>query len=170
MNNVLIACGLQRAYFHSTGTRYLGERAEVLKVRLVEYLKSVPKDTVIFYVREIHQTNDTFFLNSKSYALVGTPDIEILEIFKPYAKFIVNTTRYSALYRTPLESELSKLSPKTVTVIGVETHTNVLFTVEESRNMGYEVVVPEPLTCSEDDYLHTAAINLLSNTLSVRVT
>jgi nicotinamidase-related amidase len=169
MSRVVLAMGLQRCYFHSSGTRYLGERAEVLKVRLQEFFRTVSKDDVIFYIREIHQTNDTFYLNSKSYALVGTPDIEILEIFKQYPKFIVNTTRYSALYKTPLESELKKLSPKVIKIVGVETHTNVLFTAEELRNMNYEVVVPEPLTCSEDDYLHTAGINLLSNTLSVNV-
>jgi len=168
-NNVVLACGLQRAYFNSEGTKYLGERAEILKVRMVEFLKSVSKDTVIYYIREVHQTNDTFFLNCKSYALVGTPDIEIPEVFKTYPKFIVNTTRYNALYRTPLESELKKLSPKIITVVGVETHTTILYTAEELRNIGYEVVVPEPLTCSEDDYLHTAGINFLSNTLSVRV-
>jgi nicotinamidase-related amidase len=169
MSNVVLAMGLQRAYFHSEGTRYLGERAEVLKIRLVEYFKFLPRDTVIYYIREIHQTNDCFYLNTKSYAIVGTPDVEILEIFKPYPKFIVNTTRHNAFYKTPLESEMLKLGAKSVTIVGVETHTNVLFTAEELRNMGYEVIVPEPLTCSEDDYLHTAGISLLSNTLSVRV-
>lgn len=169
MSDIVLAMGLQRAYFHDKGTRYLGERAETLKVRLLEFFRCISKDTIIYYIREIHQTNDIFFLNTKSYALVGTQDIEILEVFKPYSKFIVNTTRYSAFYKTPLESELKKISPKKITVIGVETHTNVLFTAEELRNMNYEVVVPEPLTCSEDDYMHTAGINLLVNTLSVRV-
>jgi nicotinamidase-related amidase len=169
MSSVVLALGLQRAYFHAEGVRYLGDRAEVLKVRLLEYFRFLSKDIPIFFTREVHQTNDKFYLNSKSYATVGSPDVEILEIFKPYPRFIVNTTRYSALYKTPLESELRKLSPDKIVVVGVETHTNVLFTAEELRNMEYEVVVPEPLTCSEDDFMHTSGINLLSNTLSVSV-
>ena len=169
MNNVVLAAGLQRAYFHSEGVRYLGERAEVLKIRLIEYFKTISKNNTIFFIREIHQTNDTFYLNSKSYALVGTPDIEIMEIFKPYPKFIINTTRYNAFYKTPLESELKKINPKTVTLVGVETHTNILFTAEELRNMNYEVAVPEALVAAEDEYSHTMGINLLSNALSVRV-
>lgn len=167
--NILIAMGLQRAYFHPQGTRYLGERSDILKIRLDEYLKKVPHDTVIYFTREIHQTNDVFFRNSRSYALVGTPDIEILEPFKQYPKFIVNTTRYSAFYMTPLESELKKIGAKMVTIVGVETHTNVLFTAEELRNRDYEVIVPEALVISEDDYMHAAGINLLSNVLSVNV-
>lgn len=169
MSDVVLALSLQRCYFHKEGSRYLGDRAETLKVRLADFFRTLPNNPVIFFSREIHQTNDSFFMKTQSYALVGTPDIEILEPFKPYPKFIINTTRYSALYRTPLESELSKIRPKTITLVGVETHTNVLYTAEELRNMNYEVIVPEPLVAAEEDYMHAAGISFLSNTLSVRV-
>ena len=64
---------------------------------------------------------------------------------------------------------LNKIKPRRVYVIGVETHTNVLFTAEELRNRGYDVKVFEALVMSDDDYLHALGITLLSNTLSVRI-
>lgn len=169
MSQVIIACGMQKAYISSSCSRYFGQRTETLKERLKDYFTKVPKDSIIFFTREVRQSNDSFFRTSKSYGLVGTPDIEIPEIFKPYPKFIINTTRHSAFYKTPLESELHKIKPSLVSLVGFETHTTVLFTAEELRNREYEVHIEEPLVISEDDFLHTAAINILSNTLSVLV-
>ncbi len=170
MKNAVIACGIQRAYLHSKGGAYLGARAEVLKTRLLEYFKSLDLNThVVFCLREVHQSNDAFYRGSKSCALVGSEDIEVMETFKPFVKFIVNTSRFSGFYRTPLESELHKVKPQKVYVVGVQTHTNILFTCEGLRNRNYDVSVYEPLTTSEDDYLHAIGINLLSNALTVHV-
>jgi nicotinamidase-related amidase len=169
MSDVVIGIGLQRAYFHPDGSRYLKDRADVLKVRLEDYFRKVPSSTIIYFAREIHQSNDSFYRNSKSYALVGTPDIEIVETFKTYPKFIINVTRHSAFFMTPLESELRKLGAKTVTVVGVETHAGVLFTVEELRNRDYEVIVPEALITAEDDYMHAVGINIMCNALAAHV-
>jgi nicotinamidase-related amidase len=168
--NVVIACGMQRAYFHESGNFYLKEKAEVLKVRLIEYFKSLNRnDTIIFFTKEIHQTNDSFYRETKTYGIVGSQDIEIPEVFKPYSNFIVNVNRYNAFYKTALESELIKIKPAKVFVVGVETHTNVLFTAEELRNRDYDVTVYEALVASEDDFMHEAGINLMSNTISVMV-
>ena len=166
--DVVIACGLQKAYLDKKGIKYLGEEVEVVKIRLLEYFKHLnKKNTVVFFTREIHQTNDTFYINNKSHSVVGTKDIEIPEVFKPYVKFIINTSRPNAFYKTPLESELNKIKPDKVFLVGFETHTNILFTAEELRNRNYSVVVFEPLLMSEDEYMHSIGINILSNVLSV---
>jgi len=167
---VVVACGIQHSYFGKSGTRYMGERADVLKVRLEAFLKEQKeRGSVIFAAREVHQPNDQFYRSMKSHAMVGSVDVEIPEVFKPYVKFVVNTTRPSAFYATPLESEIHKLKPDKIHVVGVETHMAVLFTAEEFRNRDYEVVVPEALTASEDDFLHALGINLLANALSAVV-
>jgi len=127
------------------------------------------KGSTIFFAREVHQKEDPFYRTTKSHSLVGSPDIEIPEVFKPYVRLVLNTTRPSAFYMTPLESELHKVKPETVRVVGVETHMAILFTAEEFRNRGYPVIVPEALTASEDDYLHGLGINLLANALSAVV-
>lgn len=167
--NVIIGIGLQRAYLHKKGTKYLGETAEVLKVRLLDFFKRSKSGSIIFLTREIHQTNDTFFKREQSHSVVGSPDVEIPESFKPFPKFIVNTNRYSAFYRTPLESELRKINIEKITLVGVETQGGILFTAEELRNREYDVTVPEALIGSSDPYMHAAGVNILSNILSVDV-
>jgi nicotinamidase/pyrazinamidase len=84
-------------------------------------------------------------------------------------KLVVNATRPSAFYATMLESELRKAKPSVVHVVGFETHMAVLFTVEELRNRDYEVVVPEAMTRSLDDYMYALGINLIANSLSAVV-
>jgi len=167
MVEVVLGMSLQKSYFHPGGGHYMGEQTEALKLRLKEYFKSIDGTHIIFFTREIHQTDDEFFRESTSHAIVGSSDIEILEIFKPYPKFMINTTRYSAFFMTPLESELKKTGAKRVYLVGVETHTNILFTAEELRNRGYDVVVFEPLVAACDSYMHAAGINIMSNVLSV---
>jgi nicotinamidase-related amidase len=168
--DVVVACGIQHAYFGKTGTRYLGEKADVLKVRIESFLKQEHgRGSLIFAAREVHQPDDPFYRQMKSHSVVGSQDIEIPEAFKPYIKLVVNTTRPSAWYATMMESEMHKAKPSKVFVLGVETHLAVLFTAEEFRNRGYEVIVPEALTASDDDYLHALGVNLLANSLSVVV-
>ena len=170
MSAVVIGLSLQKAYLDKKGNQYIGEQANTLKIRLKDYFKNLNKNNIIFFTREIHNTNDSFYRGNRSHTVVGSSDIEIIETLKPYPKFMINTSRYNALYMTPLESELKKTGFKRVYLVGVETHTNVLFTAEELRNRGYEVTVYEPLVSAQDSYMHAAGINILSNTLSVDVT
>lgn len=167
--DIVIGLSLQKSYLNKNGAQYLGESAEILKVRLKEYFNLIDGKHTVYFTREIHQTSDSFYRGTKSHSIVGSSDIEIVENLKPYPKFMINTSRYNAFYMSPLESELKKTGAKRVYLVGVETHTNILFTAEELRNRGYEVTVYEPLVSSQDSYMHAAGINLLSNVLSVDV-
>lgn len=167
--NVVIGISLQNSYFSKKGAQYLGEQAEILKIRLKEYFKMIDGKYTVFFTREIHQTDDKFYRGHVSHAIVGSPDIEVVESLKPYPKFMINTSRYNSFYMTPLESELRKIKAERVYLVGVETHTNILFTAEELRNRGYEVTVQEPLVAAHDSYMHAAGINLMSNILSIDV-
>jgi len=167
--DVVIGLSLQKSYFNKDGAQYIGESAETLKIRLKEYFNLIDNKHLIYFTREVHQTSDSFYRGTRSHSIVGSSDIEIVESFKPYPKFMINISRYNAFYLSPLESELRKIDAKRVYLLGVETHTNVLFTAEEFRNRGYEVTVYEPLVASQDAYMHAAGINLLSNVLSVDV-
>jgi nicotinamidase-related amidase len=120
-------------------------------------------------IRELHAKDDKFFQTDKTHSLVGSKDLEIPEAFKPYTKMIINTTTYNAFYRTPLESELNKIKPRRVYLVGLETHTFIMFTAEELRNRGYEVSLIEPLTTAEDEYLHGLGITMLRNFLAVDI-
>jgi nicotinamidase-related amidase len=167
---LLVCCGLQKAYFSPKGSRYLGEKADILDVRLKSYFKSLNlNEFVVYLIREIRQPDDTFFLNQKTGSLVGSEDIEVPEFYKSYYKFVYNAIRYNAFYKTPLESEVYKLKPEKVYMVGVETQSTILFTAEEFRNRGYQVSVIEPLVTSSDEYLHAIGVTLLRNYLNVTI-
>lgn len=168
--NIVIAFKLQKTYFHPEGSKYFGDRADTLNVRLLEFFKKLDlTKNVIYFVREIRSTDDKFFGSQKTHSLVGSKDVEFLESFKPYIKFIINVSRYNAFYKTMLEAELTRINPDMVTLIGVNTNDSILFTAEELRNRGYNTKIIEPLTASEDEYLQSLGVILLKNLLGVDV-
>jgi nicotinamidase-related amidase len=145
----------------------MGEKAETLKVRLEDFMKSFQGKRIFF--REKHKEGDEFFINDKTHSIVNSFDFNVYENFRKYADIFYDKTRYSALYGTGFEVYLKKETVSSVTVVGVETHTSVLFTVEEMRNRGFSVSIIEPLLCSRDDYMHGSAISLMTSYLGVRV-
>ena len=168
--NVILAFKLQKAYFHANGSNYLGERADTLKVRILDYFKKLDlSNNVIYFIREVRSPGDNFFRCQKTHSVVGSIDVDIVEVFKPYLKLIINVSRYNAFYKTMLEAELVRLKPDKVFMIGLNTSDSILFTAEELRNRGYNTKVIEPLTMSEDDYLQSLGIVLLKNMLCVDV-
>lgn len=169
MSNLIIACGIQKAYLHPGGSKYIGNKvSDTLDARLKSFFKSINKENnTVFLVREVHQPDDKFFCNKKTQSIVGSLDVQIPEFFLSYSKFIINTIRYNTLYKTPLESEIYKIKPEKIILVGFETHTMVLFTAEELRNRDYNVVVIEPLIAAEDDYLHAVGMTIMRNFLSV---
>lgn len=170
MDKIVVVCGLQKSFIRETGTCYLGDHIKDFEVRWVNYLKDAKsKKYKTFFTREIHSADGGFYKGGKTHSLVGTDDIQIPEMYKPYIDYIVNVNRYNAFYETSLGSEVHKIKPREVIIFGVETHTNVLFTAEEFRNRGYDVTLIEPLTTASDEYLHAIGITLMSDTLSVNV-
>jgi nicotinamidase-related amidase len=170
MSELILACGIQKAYLHPEGSKYMGEQADIIDTRLKSYLKtSLNPDTIVYIVREVHQPDDSFFVGEKTQSIVGTADVQIPEFYKSYSKLFINSIRYNALYRTPLESEIYKIKPERILLVGFETHSMILFTAEELRNRNYPVYIIEALVASRDEYLHAAGITLMRNFLSVEI-
>ena len=166
MEIMLIMCP-QNSFLHPQGTVYMGEKAETLKVRLIDYLSGFSGKRIFF--RQKRAEADDFFVNDKTHSVVNTFDFHVLDDLKKYADIFYDITRYSGLYQSGLEIYLKKEQVQSVFVAGVETHTSVLFTVEELRNRGMNVTVLEPLTVSRDDYMHNAAVSLMTNVLGARL-
>ena len=166
--DILLVMNPQNSFLSKEGCVYMGEKAEILKVRLTDYLSQFNKDIVFF--REKHAREDDFFISDKTHSVANTEDFLICKDFKKYGRLVMDKTRYNALYDTALENILLKKRLKHIGIVGVETHTSVLFTAEELRNRGYDVTVVEPCVMSRDDYLHGFAITLMRHSLGVRVT
>jgi nicotinamidase-related amidase len=165
--DALLVMNPQNSFLDPKGMVYMGEKAETLKVRLADYLKSFTKPKIFF--REKHALEDTFFTTDKTHSIATTSDSEVHESLKKFATAFYDKIRYNALYETKLEAYLKQNNFKRIGIIGVETHTSVLFTAEELRNRGYEVTVVEPCVMSRDDYLHGYAINVMRHFLGVAI-
>ena len=158
----------QNSFLDPQGSVYLGERAEILKVRMVDYLSEFQNERKIFF-REKHAEADQFFSNDVTHSVVNTPDFHIVDCLKKYADVIFDKTRYSGFFNTGLDDFLKKERITQVSLIGLETHTSILFTAEELRNRGIDVKMIEPLTASRQDHLHNVSISLMANHLGVHI-
>lgn len=165
--DVLLVMNPQNSFLSETGHVYMGERAEILKIRLIDYFSRSTKKIIFF--REKHALEDEFFISDKTHSITNTNDFLICDSLKKYASDIMDKTRYNAFYETSLERTLLQLRAKHVGIVGVETHSSVLFTAEELRNRLYEVTVVEPCVMSRDSYLHGYSITLMCNLLGVRI-
>jgi nicotinamidase-related amidase len=166
--DILLVMNPQNSFLSKDGLVYMGEKAEILKVRLADFLSRFNKEIVFF--REKHATEDGFFISDKTHSVANLPDFSICKDLRRFGHINMDKTRYNALFDTTLENILLKKRIKHIGIVGVETHTSVLFTAEELRNRSYDVTVVEPCVMSRDDYLHGFAITLMRHSLGVRVT
>lgn len=167
MDLLLVMCP-QNSFLSTQGSLYMGEKSEMMRVRLIDYLSSFPKMKV--FLREKHAMEDSFFAADKTHSIATTPDYQVHSDLAKYASFSYDKTRYSALFDSELEVFIKQQKCRNVGIIGLETHTSVLFTAEDLRNRGYEVTVVEPLVMSRDDHMHGFAISLMRHFLGVRIT
>ena len=163
---IIVMCP-QNSFLDPKGSVYMGDKAEVLKIRLVDYLSSYTDKKIFF--REKHAEQDTFFANDKTHSIANTHDYAVCDCFKGLANSFFDKTRYSGFFNTQFDSFLKTEHVQSVFLVGVETHTSILYTAEELRNRGIVVNMIEPLTASRDDYLHGVAISLMSNNLGVKI-
>ena len=84
MSIALLAFGLQKSYLHPQGSRYLGAKAEIYKVRILDYFRSLNRNDIkVYLIREVHQVNDKFYSRTKTHSVAGTKDVEIPEDINP---------------------------------------------------------------------------------------
>ena len=165
--DILFVMNAQHSFLSSSGSVYMGEKAETLKVRLLDYISSYSGKKV--FLREVHAMEDSFFRSDKTHSIATTSDCLICDSLRRFQAEYVDHNRYDAFYATNLENYLKRQKVKSVTVVGLETHTSILFTSESLRNRGYDVTIVEPCCMSRDDYMHAASISLMANFLGIAV-
>lgn len=168
--NVVVCCNMQWNYFHCKGTEYMGEAAKTVHKRISSYLRSLSLERyAIFYTRDVRSPEDNFYAHQKTQCIVGTEDVIMMGELTSTSSLVVSATRPSAVWRTPLESEIKKHSPDQVILIGAETHSAILFTAADLKTKGFNVIVPEPLVTARDEYSHCAGISILADVLGISV-
>ena len=167
MFDTLFIMGAQNSFLSKRGSAYLGEKSDVLKIRLIDYLSNFSGKKIFF--REKRAKSDSFFTTNKTHSIVNTYDFPVLSSLKRYADIFYDKGKYSAFFGTGLDIYLERLKTKSIGLIGLETHTSILYTAEELRNRDCDVTVIEPCTASTDDYMHYNAISLMVNSLGVSI-
>ena len=165
--DMLFVMNAQDCFLSPQGTVYLGEAAETLKIRMASYLSTYSGKRL--FLREVHAMDDTFFVNESTHSIATTQDCAICSQLKDKASDFFDHFRYDSFHGTSLESYLKREKVTSVTMIGVETHTSILFTAESLRNRGLSVTVIEPCCMSRDNYMHDSAISIMVNYLGVRI-
>jgi len=165
--DVILVMNPQNSFLSDTGSVYMGAKAETLKLRLQDYLSSFHK--VKIFCRESHAPGDSYFSGDKTHSVATTEDFLVPDSLKKYANYFIDKTRFSGLFDTLLEATLKQNSVRSVGLIGVETHTSILFTAGDLRNRGYEVTVVEPCVMARDDYFHAFSISLMNHYMGVKI-
>lgn len=167
MNDIAFVMCAQNSYLSTTGSAYMGERSDILKIRLADWLSDCGMKRVFF--RESRSTQDSFYRGDTTHSIVTSDDFAICPELQKYADIVYDKTRFSAFFDTGLEIFIKREELRTAVILGMETHTSVLFSAEEFRNRNYEVRVVEPCTLSRDDFLHGWAIALMQNCLGIGI-
>lgn len=82
-------------------------------------------------------------------APVGAPTPQVIQELTPRSdERILMKTTPSAFYNTELGDQLKALKVRRLTLVGLETHTSVLWTAADAVARGYQVVVPDPCVCA----------------------
>lgn len=166
MDMLFVMCP-QNSFLSSAGSLYMGEKAEDLKIRLKDYVGGYTGKKVFF--KEKHAHDDSYFSRDRTHSIATTEDYKIEPSLQTYANLIYDKTRYSAFHNTGLEQFLIREKIQEVGIVGLETHTSILFTAEELINRGISVIIIEPCTMARDEHMHNFAISLMSNFLGVHI-
>jgi nicotinamidase-related amidase len=170
VKDLILVCGAQQCFFHEHGSAYLGEKAEPLARRIKEFLESrTEKDSEVYFTYDVRSVEDSFFRGQPTMNYPGSPDLLPAEILAPLVRKKIRVSRPSAWFGGTLSAEIKKIGPKSIYLIGAETHSAICLTAADLRYRGFDVIVPEPLVASREDFYHGAGISMMATELGVNV-
>ncbi|MCX7654293.1 MAG: cysteine hydrolase [Fervidobacterium sp.] len=170
----LLIVDLQNDFAKPNGALYFPGAEHVIPP-IIELVKEFKNKTLpIIYTRDWHEDNDYEFEIWGVHCLRNTFGSEIVDELKEEIvgyknAFEIKKSRYSAFYGTDLENLLGELKIDKVHVGGLVTHICVLFTVEELRNRGIEVIVHSNCVNSFDKSMHEFALKEMRDVLLAKV-
>lgn len=168
--DIVLCVNLQVNYFSTKGSSFLGGKSKLVKDCIVRDLRNLDHAKYdIIYTRDVRAPQDNFYSHAKTQCAVGTLDVNMVEGLSRAKSLVISASRPSAVWRTPLISELKKSDPAVVYMVGAETDCAILFTAADLKNQGYNVKVVEPLVVCKDTYLHNFSITIMTDNLGIDV-
>jgi nicotinamidase-related amidase len=167
----LIVIDMLNDFVDPRGALYCGESARAIIPavrRLMEDFSQ--RGDLIVVVKDTHRDDDPEFRMFPPHAVRGTwggaviPELPVLQNAQ-----VLEKTRYSAFFGTPLENILKEYAPDEVWVVGVCTSICVMDTVGDLRNRDYTVVVPSEAVADFDPEFHTFALKRMERVYGAAV-
>jgi nicotinamidase/pyrazinamidase len=165
MSNVVIVVDMLNGFLKEGKLANPGVRWVIPNI--VDLLqRKVQEGWKVIFVADNHKKDDLEFLMFPEHCVKGTEEtlvVEELIKFKNDYNY-VSKTRYSAFFRTCLESILDNVDPQEVIVVGIYADICVLYTVADLRNRNYKVTIPKDCTTTLagiDDIIFTHMKNVL---------
>lgn len=162
---VLIVVDMLKDFCQEGGALYFPQSEGVkdyIKKRIDAYHEA--GEPVIFLC-DAHNKNDKEFALFPPHAIKDTEGAELIEGLVPRedTDIVIEKTRYSGFFNTPLEFYLETIAPQLVEVVGVCTSICVMDTVGGLANRDYTMVVDVPGVADFDDEAHEAALKRMEN-------
>ena len=174
-NSVLIVVDMLNDFLRQDGALYCGESAE----KIIPFVRRKVSEFIsggqpVIFVIDAHDPQDLEFKRFPPHCIYGSEGSEVISELKSLVEeysFVIRVpkNRYSAFFRTNLNSILKDLDPKSVEVVGVCTQICVMYTVEELCNRDYNVIVHREGVASYDPDAHLWALRQMKEVLGADV-
>lgn len=167
----LLIIDLLNDFMDPKGVLYCGDASRRIIPVVSSLLKEfTEKKHLVVYLRDAHAPDDKEFELFAPHAVKGTWGGEIIgELTPPPGSVVVEKTRFSAFYNTPLERILEEFHPREVWVSGVCTSICVMDTVGDLRNRDYDVVVPLDAVADFDPEFHDFSLKRMERVYGARL-
>jgi nicotinamidase-related amidase len=145
MNNVVIVVDMLNGFLNEGKLANPGARRIIPNiVDLLERKKEQGWEMI--FVCDNHKKDDLEFRMFPEHCVEGTDETDIVEELLYFRNVYVPKTRYSAFFKTDLESILAHRRPEKVVIVGIYADICVLYTAAGLRNLDYKVIVPKDCT------------------------
>lgn len=141
--------------------------------RIKEALEACRRHGVpVIYVRreyepdgsDVEITRYPYFVQVGGGVVKGTKGAEIIELLKPQeGEPVIVKKRWSAFFRTELDSLLKEMGVTRVVVTGVQTPNCIRATVWDANSLDYEVIVLTDGTGAQTPEIHAANLRDMEN-------
>lgn len=149
MSNVVIVVDMLNGFLKegklaNPGARWIIPNIETLLQRKEQ------ENWKIIFMADNHKKGDLEFLMFPEHCIKFTEEADVIDELLKFTTVnywsYIPKTRYSAFFRTSLESILENENPQEVIVVGIYADICVLYTTADLRNRDYKVTIPKDCT------------------------
>ncbi len=170
MATAVLVIDMVRGFFEEGYNLYLGSQARHIIPNVRKLLDTeLSKGSKILFLCDHHDPDDLEFKVFPPHCVAGTIETEVIPELRDIPGEIVPKKRFSAFFGSTLGDRLKALNPDKLLVCGVCTDICVMHTVEDARNMDYQVEVPIDCVTTFDQKAHYFALEHMEKVLGAKL-